>query len=345
MKFQDYYQVLGIERDADEDAIKKAYRKLAMKWHPDKHPEGERDEAEAKFKQISEAYEVLSDPEKREKYDKFGENWEHGQEYQPPPGQQTMSPEEFEEMFGGGGGFSDFFRGMFGDQFRGDFRDTGAGQHARYRHRGSDVRAQLELTVGEAIRGGKSSFVVPATISCPRCGGVGFIDEHVCPTCGGVGKVQTQKTVELKIPDDVREGQTLRMRGLGEPGIDGGEDGDLYLTIRITSDDAYRLLDDGAIEADVPLAPWEALAGTKVDVRTASGTAVATIPSGTQAGDKLRLRGQGLAQKGGGRSDFYIVARIALPDGLSDRQKELLVEAGQAGASTVVGGARTGGGA
>jgi len=343
MKFQDYYEVLGVARDADQDAIQKAYRKLAMKWHPDRHAEAERETAEREFKRVSEAYEVLSDPQKRSRYDQFGENWEQGQEFRPPPGARTTSAEDFEQAFGGAGGFSDFFRSMFGDQFRADFGGGGA-RHARYRHRGADLRAELRLPIGRAIAGGKSSFVVPARASCPSCGGVGFVGQHVCPSCAGVGHVAEQKTVDLTIPDDVRDGLVLRMRGLGEPGEQGGEGGDLLLTIRIDADEAYRLRPNG-LEADVAVAPWEAIAGTKVEIRTAAGTAVATIPAGIRPGTVLRLRGQGLAKARGGRGDLFVVVRIGLPEPLEERQRELLLEAGRAGTATVHGGARTGGGA
>jgi DnaJ-class molecular chaperone len=252
-----------------------------------------------------------------------------------------MSREEFEEMLGGAGGFSDFFRSMFGEQSRADFQGS-PGRHARYRHRGADARAELSLPISDAIRGGTSTFVVPARTACPRCGGVGFAGEHICPTCTGIGKVTEQRTVELKIPDDVRDGQVLRMRGLGEPGEEDGESGDLYLKIRLISDDTYQLRGE-VLEAEVPIAPWEALKGSKVEVRTGKGTAVATIPPETRAGTRLRLRGQGLASPGGGRGDLYIILRIALPD-LSDRQRELLLEAEGAGSANVTGGARTGGG-
>lgn len=340
MEFQDYYQVLGVSRGATSDEIREAYRKLAMDSHPDRQPEDKRANAETVFKQVSEAYEVLSDQDKRSRYDKFGENWEHGQEFRPPPGQRTMSREEFEEMLGGAGGFSDFFRSMFGEQSRADFQGF-EGRHARYSHRGADSRAELNLSISDAIAGGTSTFVVPARSACPRCGGVGFVGEHVCPVCAGVGKVVEQKTVELKIPDGVRDGQMLRMRGLGEPGDKDGESGDLYLKIRLASDDTYRLRGED-LEAEVPIAPWEALKGCQVEVRTGNGTAVATIPPATRAGTRLRLKGQGLARSSGGRGDLYIVLRIALPE-LSDRQQELLLEAEGAGPAVVSGGARTGG--
>lgn len=344
MKFQDYYEILGIARDADAAAIKKAYRKLALKWHPDRHAGEAKAEAERKFKQLNEAHEVLSDPEKRKKYDQFGEHWRHGQEFQPPPGGRTMSPEEFARIFGDGGGFSDFFTALFGEQFA---RRPGGGRrrHPRFRERGGDVRAELELSVGEAMAGGKSRFEVPASVPCGPCGGFGFQDRHVCPACGGVGRLSARKTVDVTIPSQVRDGMTLRLRGLGEPGGDGageGEPGDLLLTLRLRSDGAYRIA--GAdIEAEVPVAPWELLEGATVDVRAPGGVLAIKIPPGTRAGTRLRVRGRGLDDGRGGRGDFHAVLRCVLPEPLTARQKELLLELRQAGAGAVGGGARLGG--
>jgi DnaJ-class molecular chaperone len=340
VQFQDYYEVLAVPRGASADEIKKAYRKLALKWHPDRHAGEGREDAEKRFKRISEAYEVLSDPEKRKRYDRFGENWEQGQEFTPPRGEHTMSREEFERAFGGASGFSDFFRGMFGDMFQQDFRGRES-RHARYRYRGADVHADLRLGVSDAIRGGKSAFQVPASVSCSRCGGVGLVDEHVCPTCTGVGQVHELRTVELKIPADVRDGMVLRLRGLGEAADGGGEPGDLHLAIRLESDDTYRV--KGAdVEADVAVAPWEATFGTEVDVRAPAGVTRVRIPAGTRAGRKLRLRGQGLARRQGGHGDFFIVVRLALPANLTERQKQLLRELADTDPDPVVGGAREG---
>ena len=372
MKFVDYYEVLGLARDVDADAIKKAFKKLALKWHPDRHPEGERAEAERRFKQINEAYEVLSDPEKRSRYDRFGKDWEHGQEFTPPGGARTMSREDFERMFGGRGagagsggggggfgGFSDFFSSMFGDLYGRDF-GGGARRQARHRRRGGDVRAELHLALGEALRGGKQRFEVPARVPCPQCGGVGFIGEHVCPTCVGVGAVEQRRVVDLKIPEDLRDGLVLRLRGLGEAAgergeaagergeaagergeaaEEGGEAGDLHLTLRLDPGPDHRL--DGAdVEADVPVAPWEAVFGTQAEVRTARGVATVKIPAGTRAGQRLRLRGQGLSDGRGGRGDFHVVVRLALPAELTARQQELLRELADAGTANVSGGAR-----
>ncbi len=336
MEFQDYYAVLGVARDASADDIKKAYRKLALKWHPDRHPEGKRADAEAQFKRIAEAYEVLSDADKRSRYDRFGQNWQQGDDFRPPPNQGSrMSPEEFEQMFGSGG-FSDFFKSAFGDDMR---RQAGASsRHRRYRHRGADVRADLSLPAGVAIAGGKSRFDVPTTEPCDRCGGVGFVGEHVCPRCVGVGQVHGRRTIDLTIPSRVRDGMTMRLAGMGEAGEEGGEKGDLYLTIRIASDDVYRV-SDGDVDADVPVAPWEAVLGAKVQVRTPDGAVTLGVPAGSKAGTRLRLRGKGFENADGKRGDFYAVLRFALPE-LTPKQAELMAELATSGTALPRGGAR-----
>jgi len=334
VKFQDYYEVLGVERDATPERIKKAYRKLALKWHPDQHAGAGQTEAEARFKQLSEAYEVLSDPAKRAKYDRFGEHWQHGQEFTPPPGQRTMSPEEFEAAFGGAGttgGFSDFFRSLFGDQFRRDFGGEPR-RHARYRYRGADVHAELELPISDALLGGKRSLQVPARATCPTCGGVGFLEQHVCPTCAGVGQVHRTETIELKVPEDLRDGMKLRLKGLGEPGENDGHPGDLYLTLRLADDERTRVLGDD-LETRVTVTPWEAENGTRVDVRTARGVVTLSVPPHSRAGKRLRLRGQGLAKRSGGRGDLFARLELDLPRELTPRQKELLLELGKTAAA------------
>jgi curved DNA-binding protein len=326
MKFQDYYEVLGVARDADAEAIKKAYRALALRWHPDRHQGDAKAGAEQRFKAASEAYEVLSDPAKREKYDRFGKDWQHGQDFQPPPpgqgGARRMSREEFESAFGGGGGFSDFFREMFGEDLRRDFGGAARG-HARYHYAGADVRAELELPLGAALEGGVRTFQVPGQSACRTCGGTGFVGEHVCPTCGGIGSVRALRTVELRIPASVRDGLELRLKGLGEPGQGQGAPGDLYLTLRLVDDERYAL-QGGELEVRVRVAPWTAEVGGSVDVRTARGTVALKVPSGSRSGRRLRLRGQGLSDASGGHGDCIARLELDLPESLSARQRELL---------------------
>ncbi len=333
MKFQDYYTTLGVARNATAADIKRAYRKLAKDWHPDRHPPHKRKDAEEKFKALSEANEVLSDPEKRKRFDALGEHWRHGQDFQPPPGGggtgfRNVDPEEFARMFGGagrgaaggGGGFSDFFGQMFGDMFGG----AGGGRTragSRPPARGQDAEAEIEVDVGLALLGGKRSFAVQVAVPCAHCDGEGHLEERTCPACGGLGSSRSERSVELSIPKLSRDGQVMRLRGLGEPGESGP--GDLLLRLRLVPDDVYRVRDDD-VEADVVVAPWELLDGTKIEVAVPDGTATARLPAGTKAGQKLRLRGQGLPKDGGGRGDLMLVVRIGLPEVLTDPQKELL---------------------
>ena len=341
LKFQDYYETLGVARDADADAIKKAYRKLALKWHPDRHQGEGLAQAEETFKHLSEAYEVLSDPEKRAKYDHLGERWRQGQEFEPSPNERTMSREEFEAAFGGSGGFSDFFQGIFGGQFRSDFRG-GPKRHPRYHFRGADVRAELRLPISDAIAGQKRSFEIPARVSCPSCAGTGFLDQHVCPSCAGVGHVNKRQTIELEIPKALRDGLKLRLKGLGEPGEGGGESGDLHLVLRLEDDESYRLV-DGVLEVRVPLTPWEAQAGAKVDVRTARGVVTLKVPPDSRTGKRLRLREHGFADSKGAHADCIARIEMDLPRELSERQKELLRELGAAVGPTMARDERAGG--
>jgi DnaJ-class molecular chaperone len=337
MRFQDYYTTLGVARTATPDEIKRAYRRLAKEWHPDRHPPHKRKEVEDKFKGIAEANEVLSDPEKRKRYDALGEHWRHGQDFQAPPGGggggfRNVSPEEFARMFGGragggmggGGGFSDFFAQMFGDMFQGQ-RAEGRGR-ARRAERGADAEAEIELRVGEALLGGKRPFGLRIRVPCETCDGDGQLGNRACPVCGGLGSSQREQNIELVIPKDARDGQVVRLRGLGEPGEGGA--GDLLLTLRLVADDVYRLRDDD-VEADIVVAPWELLDGTKVDVAVPGGTATARVPAGTKPGQRLRLRNQGLVRSDGSRGDLLLVVRVGLPEPLTDRQRELLRELGK----------------
>lgn len=341
VEFQDYYEVLGVTRTAGADDIKKAYRRLALQWHPDRHPAEKRDHAEAKFKRISEAYEVLSDPEKRKRYDELGASWQQGQDFRPPPSGQRMSREEFERQFGGGG-FSEFFETIFGDQLGEQFgrHARGGGTHRRFRVRGADVQAEMTLGLSEALAGGKRRFELHGRRACDTCGGIGFVGgEHVCPACVGVGSRPAVRTIELTIPERAYDGMVVRLKGLGEPGADGAAAGDLLVTLRIVSDSVFRIVSDG-VEADVPVAPWEAVFGADVQVRTPDGSVTLKIPRNTKSGARLRLRGKGPIDATGEAGDFYAVVRIALPAELTTHQLELLRELGAAGTASVEGGAR-----
>jgi curved DNA-binding protein len=337
VEFQDYYRVLGVARSASADDIKKAYRRLALEWHPDRHAAENRDAAEAKFRRISEAYEVLSDQEKRKRYDELGASWQQGQDFRPPPGGARMSREKFERRFGGSG-FSEFFETVFGEQFGRQFR--GGRPPRRFRVLGTDVQAEMTLGLSDTLAGGKRRFELRGHRPCEACGGIGFVSgEHVCPSCVGVGSRQAVRTIELAIPEGAYDGMVVRLKGLGEPGAEGAAAGDLLVTLRIVSDSMFRIVTDG-VEADVPVAPWEAVFGAEVQVRTLGGTVALKIPRSTKSGARLRLRGKGAVDAKGRRGDFFAIVRVTLPVELTTRQLELLRELGAAGAATVEGGVR-----
>lgn len=280
MKYKDYYEILGVPRSASEEEIKSAYRKLARKYHPDVSKEGD---AEARFKEIGEAYQVLKDSEKRAAYDRMGSQWRAGQEFQPPPN------------FGGGefagGDFGEFFEAMFG-------RQAGRGAGRRPMHaRGEDQNASITIDLEDSYRGAQRqvSLRVP-----------------------GRGAPQT-RTLDVNIPKGIRQGQSLRLTGQGSPGVGQGKPGDLYLEISFAPHPVYRV-QDRDVFMDLPLAPWEAALGTTVDVRTPDGAEFAlSIPAGSNAGRKLRLKGKGIP--GAPAGDFYAVIGIALPPATSDAQR------------------------
>lgn len=273
MEYKDYYKILDVPRSASTDEIKKAYRRLARKYHPDVSKEAN---AEARFKEVTEAYEVLKDKEKRSAYDQLGSNWKQGQNFNPPPGWEHMGGSG--GGFGGAGatGFSDFFESIFGGGFAG-------AQHAGSRRprptRGGDATGKVDVTIEEVHKGG-----------------------HRTITLGG------GKQVKVKIPPGVTEGQKIRLTGQGSPGMAGGPSGDLYLVMHILPHRRYRL-EDKSIYMDLPVAPWEAALGAKVQVPTLDGKVEVAIPKGTQSGRKLRLKGRGIQGKG----DFYVVVQIHQP--------------------------------
>lgn len=314
VKFQDYYETLGVNRNASEKEIKTAYRKLARKWHPDLHTEKDKAGAEEKFKQINEAYEVLGDPEKRSKYDRLGANWRAGDNFQPPP-----DTEGFHFYTGGGaGGFSDFFETIFGGA--GPF--TGAGRNVRRGPvRGRDVESELELSLEEAYRGGEKSIQLSAGEICPQCGGDGCQNDEFCRQCGGAGVKRSLKTLTVKIPPGVREGSRIRLKSQGGEGLNGGPRGDLYLKVHFLPHPVFRV--DGAdLETEIVLRPEQAVLGGQVAVPTLDGQVEMKVPPGTGAGRRLRLRGKGIPS-GEGRGDLYVRVKIDIPADISAREEEL----------------------
>ena len=293
MEYKDYYKILGIERSASHDEIKRAYKKLARKYHPDVSKEKD---AEARFKEINEAYHVLRDKEKRKAYDQLGSQWKQGQEFHPPPGWETRFRQGFgvEDL----GGFSDFFAEIFGGR-PGGFRY----EQREFRMRGQDLHASIEISLEEAYHGGSRIL----TLQAPE------IDEQ--------GRVsQRTRQLNVQIPRGVCEGQHIRLAGQGEPGMGGGQAGDLFLQVVFTPHPLFHA-DGRNIFLELPITPWEAALGTRIKVPTLGGRVELTIPSGSQSGRKLRLKERGLPGKPGG--DQYIILRIETPPANSDRAREL----------------------
>jgi curved DNA-binding protein len=318
VKFQDYYQVLGVSREAGEKEIKTAYRKLARKHHPDLHTAGDKAAAEEKFKQINEAYEVLSDAEKREKYDRLGANWQAGEDFRPH--QQNMDGMHFYSSAGSESGFSDFFETLFGG-FRPGFDPFGGqGRTHRQPPQGQDVEAELALTLEEAYHGGEKTIQLNVSAACPTCGGSGISGNNFCPGCAGTGQTQTPRTLTVKIPPGTRDGSKIRLRGQG--GGEGSRKGDLFLKIRLLPHPLYSIEGDD-LQAKLMLEPWQAVLGDKVSAATPDGTVSVTIPPGTGAGKKMRLRGKGLPGKDGGLGDLYLLVVIDVPRSLSEEETAL----------------------
>jgi molecular chaperone DnaJ len=347
MSKEDFHRVLGVERDASKDDLKKAYRKLALQLHPDRNP-GDKD-AERRFKEINEAYEVLRDDQKRAAYDRFGHAaFEHG-----GAGDGGFGP-------GFGTGFADIFEEMFGEFMggrRGGARATG---------RGSDLRYNLEITLEQAFAGSKSTVRVPTAIrcdacrgsgaaggaapetcltcrgagrvraqsgfftverTCPSCGGSGQMIRDPCRSCGGVGRVQREKALQVTIPAGVEDGTRIRLAGEGEAGVRGGPPGDLYIFVTVAPHRLFRR--DGAdIHCRVPLPMTKAALGGTVEVPTVNGErARISIPPGTQSGETFRLRGKGMTVlRSQARGDMYVEAVVETPVNLTEKQRQLLRE-------------------
>lgn len=314
--FRDYYEILGVDRKAAEKEIKTAYRKLARKWHPDLHTGKEKEAAEEKIKQINEAYEVLSDPEKRAKYDRLGANWRNGQDFQPPP---DMDGFHFYNTAGGATGFSDFFETLFGGGF--SFGRQGGGAGRRGLISGQDVESDLELTLEEAYRGGEKNLQLSTREVCPVCGGAGYDHNSFCRRCGGTGLNAGVKTLAVKIPPGVREGSRIRLKGQGGEGLSGGAPGDLYLKVRLLPHPVFKV-QDYDLETELVLRPEQAALGDELSVITLDGPVNVKVPAGIRAGKRLRLRGKGLPRQGA-RGDQYVRVIIDLPEHLTEEEEQL----------------------
>ncbi len=353
---RDYYEVLGVGKSADEKEIKKAYRKLAMQYHPDRNPDNK--EAEEKFKEINEAYEVLSDETKRRNYDQFGHEGVNGQGF----GGQG---------FGGGfsgGGFEDIFGDIFGDMFGGGFGGSSR-QRRRGPERGADIRQNITIDFEEAAFGKKVSIKINRSEECDKCSGTGSkpgTSKKTCPTCNGAGEVRTVqrtpfgniassrpcstcggegeiiespcdkchgtgstrkvKTIEVDIPAGIDDGQMIKLSGQGEVGSKGGPRGDLYIVVSIRNHSLFTR-EGYDVYLEMPVSFSQVALGGEIEVPTLDGKVVYNVPAGTQTGTVFRLREKGIKKlRGNSRGDQYVKVVVETPKHLTDRQKELLRE-------------------
>ncbi|RPJ46687.1 MAG: molecular chaperone DnaJ [Betaproteobacteria bacterium] len=346
MAKKDYYEVLGVNRDATEADIKKAYRKLAMKWHPDRNPDNSK--AEEHFKEAKEAYEVLTDAQKRAAYDQFGH--------------AGVDPSAAGAGAGAGfGGFSDAFGDIFGDIFGGG----GGGRQRSTVFRGADLRYNLEITLEDAARGSETRIRIPAMEecetchgtgakpgtqpstcttcgghgqvrmqqgffsiqqTCPRCHGTGKMVAHPCATCSGSGRVKKHKTLAVKIPAGVDEGDRIRLSGEGEAGVNGGPSGDLYVVIQIKRHGVFTR-DHNDLHCEMPVSFTTAALGGEIEIPTLDGYAKIRIPAETQTGKIFRLRGKGIkGVRSSSHGDLLCHVVVETPVSLTAKQKELLQE-------------------
>ena len=350
------YELLGVAKNASADEIKKAYRKLAREYHPDRNP-GDA-EAEAKFKEVQGAYDTLSDPEKRKQYDSFGSA--DGRAQGAPGGWTNFDPSAFDF-----GNLSDLFGGMFGNR--------GGGRQQPVAQRGNDVEAVVNLSFEDSLRGIETKIPVevdtacsecggsgakPGTAPvicpecrgrgvvvesqglfslsepCPRCRGNGTIIENPCPRCHGTGRERRTKRYSVKIPAGVKDGTRIRLKGKGEPGLGGGPPGDLFVITRVSSSDRYERRGQADLVVDVPVSFADAALGAKVDVPTPYGERLSVkIPAGTETGKLLKLKGHGAPKlKGGGKGDLLARVRLTVPKKLTKKQRELVEELQKTGA-------------
>lgn len=338
MKYKDYYEILGIKRGASDSEIKSAYRKLARKYHPDVN---KTKEAEAKFKEINEAYEVLGDKAKRQRYDSLGANWQGGADYTPPPGFENFgfNPgaggyQQFNFNAGDMGGFSDFFSSLFGDmmgagaQARGGFggfdfgsmgqevpRSRRTQRTARTKKEDLDITLNLNVTAKDLFRSEPITVRYNNMEKCTQCNGGGF-----CSHCGGTGIVNENKSIKVKLPKEIKDGQKIRLKGEGKTDTY-GQKGDMYLVIH-PKDNEYEI-NESDLTKEIEITPPEAVLGCKKEIKTLHGNITIQIPQMTQTGKMLRLKNLGLPKKSGGYGNLNAKIKIVLPEKITAKQLEL----------------------
>ena len=331
MDYKDYYKVLGVSKESTSEEIKKAFRKLARKYHPDVNPGDKK--AEEKFKEINEAYEVLSDPEKRKKYDTLGPNWQ--EQFGPQFNRRAYNNNTYRTApmdFDANSGFSDFFEALFG---RTNTTNTGnmggrSTQDSFRKRVGDNIEQPVEVTLQEAYMGASRTFNIQSTEVCTTCRGTGEVNNRVCTTCGGQGMMTKTKRIQIKIPAGVDTGSKIRVAGEGQPGIGGGPRGDLYLVISVRADTQFeRRGDDLYVDIDADLVT--VMLGGEVPVPLPDGRKlVLTIPAETQNGRLFRLSGKGMPRlRGDGNGTLFARIKVVLPMQLTEAERDLFEQLAQ----------------
>jgi DnaJ-class molecular chaperone len=318
MAKRDYYQILGVSRNASEKEIKQAYRRLARKLHPDLNPGDKL--AEARFKEINAAYEVLSNPEKRKKYDQFGDQWEYAEQFAKGGGQQRVRWD-----FGqGGAGYEYGDLSDFGDIFSSLFGDAGMGSRVkRGPQRGQDIESPIEVSLEEAYHGSTRVIEVQGQEPCTACGGTGRVGNRLCTMCGGAGAKVIPRRLEVKIPAGVKDGSRIRIAGEGVSGRAGGSKGDLYLIVKVIPHTVFeRKGDDLYTEVSVPLVT--AILGGEIILPSLNGSLSLKIPAETQNGRVFRLAGKGMPRLGDANyGNLFAKAKVILPTNLTEEERKL----------------------
>jgi DnaJ-class molecular chaperone len=318
---RDFYQVLGLPRAASADDIKKAYRRLARQYHPDLHSGSKKTEMERKFKELNEANEVLSDPDKRKKYDQYGAQWEQAEAFEKARQQAGAQGFRWEQTGQGGADFnSEAFSDIFENLFRGSGGRTGGTRG--FSMPGEDLEAEVELTLREVLTGITKRVSLREAVPCPTCQGTGTLRGRTCPTCYGTGSTTEVKTIEVKIPAGVQEGTRVRVGGKGQPGSNGGKRGDLYLHVTIKPDPIFRR-QGSDIHVTLPVYPWEAALGAEIMAPTLTEPVRVKVPPGSKAEGKLRLKDKGLPSAAGGHGDLFLNLQIVVPPTVTEEERAL----------------------
>ncbi len=312
-----YYDILGVQRDASADDIKKAFRKRAREFHPDLHTGAKKTEMEKKFKELNEAHEILSDPDKRKKYDQYGQNWEQAEAYEKARQQAASQSGHGGASGGSGGDFGDIFETFFGGRGRG----TGGGT-AGFAIDGEDLETDVTLSIHDIATGVSRRIDLTERIPCKACGGSAIVRGRPCVVCGGTGTQTEKRTIEVRIPAGVQDDTRVRIAGKGQPGVNGGRAGDLYLRVHIQTNGVFQQKGSD-IYVTLPVWPWEAALGAEVMAPTLTEPVKVKIPPQSKADGNLRLKGKGLPTAAGEHGDLFLKLKIVMPNSFSDDERAL----------------------